>query len=178
MVVFLLIAVLLVLTALLLLLVLVFVLILVVAAATAAVFVVVDQTLGVGVVVFGLLIRGVQPQRLLVAFERFLVFLLLELRVSEVVEGLGALAVRAQRIGRRLPHGLLGLVEPFGLVERVSEVVTGLERFGCGLQSPLVTLDALFVIALVVLPVAAAHLAAFGHVLCRSAEGGKEKYDI
>ena len=178
MVVFLLIAVLLVLTALLLLLVLVFVLILVVAAATAAVFVVVDQTLGVGIVVFGLLIRGVQPQRLLVAFERFLVFLLLELRVSEVVEGLGALVVRAQRIGRRLPHGLLGLVEPFGLVERVSEVVTGLERFGCGLQSPLVTLDALFVIALVVLPVAAAHLAAFGHVLRRSAEGGKEKYDI
>ena len=177
MVVFLLIAVLLVLTALLLLLVLVFVLILVVTAATAAVLVV-DQTLGVGIVVFGLLIRGIQPQRLLVAFERFLVFLLLELRVSEVVESLGALVVRAQRIGRRLPHGLLGLVEPFGLVERVSEVVTGLERFGCGLQSPLVTLDALFVIALVVLPVAAAHLAAFGHVLRRSAEGGKEKYDI
>ena len=100
-VVFLLIAVLPVLTA-LLLLVLVFVLILVVTAATAAVLVVVDQTLGVGVVVFGLLIRGIQPQRLLVAFERFLVFLLLELRVSEVVEGLGALVVRAQRIGRRM----------------------------------------------------------------------------
>ena len=98
-VVFLLIAVLPVLTALLLL---VLVLILVVAAATAAVLVVVDQTLGVGVVVFGLLIRGIQPQRLLVAFERFLVFLLLELRVSEVVEGLGALVVRAQRIACRM----------------------------------------------------------------------------
>ena len=50
---------------LLLILVLVFVLVLVVVAATAAVLVVVYQALGVGVVVLGLLVGRVQPQRLL-----------------------------------------------------------------------------------------------------------------
>ena len=58
---------------LLLILVLVFVLVLVVPA-TAAVLVVVYQALGVGVVVLGLLVGSVQPQRLFVAFERLLVF--------------------------------------------------------------------------------------------------------
>ena len=67
---------------LLLILVLVFVLVLVVVAATAAVLVVVYQALGVGVVVLGLLVGRVQPQRLFVAFERLLVFLLLELGVA------------------------------------------------------------------------------------------------
>lgn len=84
-VVLLLVAVLFVLSAalLLLILVLVFVLVLVVVAATA-VLVVVYQALGVGVVVLGLLVGRVQPQRLFVAFERLLVFLLLELGVAQV----------------------------------------------------------------------------------------------
>lgn len=86
---------------LLLILVLVFVLVLVVAA-TAAVLVVVYQALGVGVVVLGLLVGRVQPQRLFVAFERLLVFLLLELGVAQVVERFGTLPIRTQRVGRGL----------------------------------------------------------------------------
>ena len=171
-----LIGVLLTLIVLVLILVLVLVLVLVlISAATAAVLVLVEQPLGVGVVVLGLHVRGVQAQRLLVAFERLLILLLLELRVSEVVERFGALRVRAQRVRRGLLHGLLGTVEPFGLVEGVSEVVDRFELSRSRLQGLLVTAGRLLVVALVVLPVAFAHQRAFGQLLGLRPGGGKEK---
>ena len=114
-------------------------------------------------------------QRLLVAFERFLILLLLELRVSEVVERFGALRVRAQRVRRGLLHGLLGTVEPFGLVEGVSEVVDRFELSRSRLQGLLVTAGRLLVVAFVVLPVAFAHQRAFGQLLGLHPGGGKEK---
>ena len=171
-----LIGVLLTLIVLVLILVLVLVLVLVlISAATAAVLVLVEQPLGVGVVVLGLHVRGVQAQRLLVAFERLLILLLLELRVAEVVERFGALRVRAQRVRRGLLHGLLGTVEPFGLVEGVSEVVDRFELSRSRLQGLLVMAGRLLVVALVVLPVAFAHQRAFGQLLGLRPGGGKEK---
>ena len=161
-----------------LILVLVFVLVLLVVAATAAtVLVLVEQPLGVGVVVLGLHVRGVQAQRLLVAFERLLVFLLLELGVAEVVERFGPLRVRAQRVRRGLLHGLLGTVEPFGLVEGVAEVVDRLELPRSRLQGLLVAADRLLVVAFVVLPVAFAHQRAFGQLLGLRSGGGKKEQD-
>ena len=160
-----------------LVLVLIFVLILVVVAASAAVLVLVEQTLCVGVVVFGLHVRGVQTQRLLVAFERLLVLLLFELGVSEVVERFGAFRVRAQRVGRGLLHGLLGAVEPLGLVESVPEVVSRLELSCNGLQGLLVAAYRLLVVALVVLPGAFAHQRTLGHLLGLSPGRCKEKQE-
>ena len=68
-----------------------------------------EQALGVGVVVLRLSIRRIQTQRLLVAFERLAVFLLAELRIAQIEERLGPLVIAAQRVGRRSPHGLLGI---------------------------------------------------------------------
>ena len=93
---------------LLVLLVLILVLVLLVVAA-ASVLILIQQPFLVGVVVLGLHVRGVEPQRLLVTFKGLLVLLLLELGVSEVVEGFGTLRVGAQRIGRSLHHGLFRL---------------------------------------------------------------------
>ena len=95
------------------------ILILLVVSASALV-VLVEQLLGVGVVVFGLHVVGVQPQRLSVAFERLLVLLLLEPRIAQVVPGLGPFGIRTQRVGRGLHHRLLGAVVHLGLVEGVA----------------------------------------------------------
>ena len=91
---------------------------------------------------------------MLVAFERLLVLLLLELCVAQIVIGFGQLRLRTQRVGGGLPEGLFGAVEAFGLVEGVAEVVGGLELPRDGFERLLVTADRLLVIALGVLPVA------------------------
>lgn len=143
------------------------ILILLVISATAALVVLVEQPLGVGVVVFGLHVVGVQPQRLAVAFECFLVLLLLEPRIAQVVPGLGPFGIRTQRVGRGLHHRLLGAVVHLGLVEGVAQVVGRLELSRGERQGRPVALDRLLVVALVVLARALAHLRAFGHALCR-----------
>ena len=158
---------------LILILILILILVLLVVAASA-VLVLVEQPLGVGVVVLGLHVGRVQPQRLLVAFERLLVLLLLELRVAQIVIGFGQLRLRTQRVGGGLPEGLFGAVEAFGLVEGVAEVVGGLELPRDGFERLLVTADRLLVIALGVLPVAFADQRTFGHLL-RSGRGGREQ---
>lgn len=158
--------VLILLSLLILVLLVLLVLILLIVTATAALIVLVEQPLGVGVVVFGLHVVGVQPQRLAVAFECLLVLLLLEPRIAQVVPRLGPFGIRTQRVGRGLHHRLLGAVVHLGLVEGIAQVVGRLELSRDERQGRFVALDGLLVVALVVFARALAHLCAFGHALC------------
>ena len=108
----------------LLLLVLVLILILVlilVVIATAILLLVLQELLRVGVVVLGLHVRGIQQERVFIALQRLLEFLLLELGIAEVVEGHGTLLLGSQRIGhrthQRLLRGLITLHLILGIAE-------------------------------------------------------------
>ena len=125
----------------------------------------VEQPFGVGVIVFGLLVGGVEAKRLLVAFERFPVLLLFEPGVPEVIERLGPLVVGAERVGCGRGERLRRLVIGLGAVERPAQIVCRLEVARRRFECLFVAADALEVLAFVELPVALAHQSSFGVVL-------------
>ena len=101
-----------------------------------------------------------------------------ELRVAQVVEGLGPLVVGAQRVGRGAREGLLRLVEALGAAQGIAQIVGRLERAGGGLQRPLVALDGARIVAAGVGAVAPAHEPPFGQLLGARLGGDEEQQDI
>ena len=158
-----------VLLVLVLILVLVFVLILV--------LLFLQQSLGVGVVVLGLLVGRIHPQGVLVAFERFRVFFLFELGVAEVVESLGPFLVGAGGVCGDAFERLGRLLVFFGTVEGAPQVVGGLEVFGGRFERLRVAFDAAVVPLLREIPVALAHEAALGVFLGRGAADSEQQGD-
>ena len=155
----------------LVLIVLVIFIVLVVFVVLILLVLIVEQFLDVGVVEFGLRIVGVQAQRVLVAFERFGVFLLPELRVAQIVEGLRTIDGRCQRIGGGLLLYLCRLVVHLLPVKGVAQVVLRFERRRVGAQRTHVASGGVLIVALFVGAVALAHLPAFGVLLCRGVDG-------
>ena len=155
----------------LVLIVLVIFIVLVVFVVLILLVLIVEQFLDVGVVEFGLRIVGVQAQRVLVAFERFGVFLLPELRVAQIVEGLRTIDGRCQRIGGGLLLYLCRLVVHLLPVKGVAQVVLRFERRGVGAQRTHVASGGVLIVALFVGAVALAHLPAFGVLLRRGVDG-------
>ena len=86
------------------------VLILLILTAAPIVLLVVQQTFRIGVIILGLHVRRIETQGLFVAFERFLVLLLPELRIAKIEKCFGTFRLGAERIGCRLPQGLLCLL--------------------------------------------------------------------
>ena len=167
--------------------ILVFVLILILTAAVLLVLVLVfvlilvllflQQSLGVGVVVLGLLVGRIHPQGVLVAFERLRVFFLLELGVAQVVESLGPFLVGAGGVCGDAFEGLGRLFVFFGAVEGAPQVVGGLEVFGGRFERLRVSFDAAVVPLLREIPVALAHEAALGVFLGRGAADSEQQGD-
>ena len=155
----------------LVLIVLVIFIVLVVFVVLILLVLIVEQFLDVGVVELGLRIVGVQAQRVLVAFERFGVFLLPELRVAQIVEGLRTIDGRCQRIGGGLLLYLCRLVVHLLPVKGVAQVVLRFERRGVGAQRTHVASGGVLIVALFVGAVALAHLPAFGVLLRRGVDG-------
>ena len=113
-----------------------------------------QQSLGVGVVVLGLLVGRIHPQGVLVAFERLRVFFLLELGVAQVVESLGPFLVGAGGVCGDAFERLGRLFVFFGAVKGASQVVGGLEVFGGRFERLRVSFDAAVVPLLREIPVA------------------------
>lgn len=136
-----------------------------------------QQSLGVGVVVLGLLVGRIHPQGVLVAFERFRVFFLFELGVAEVVESLGPFLVGAGGVcGDAFEH-LGRLLVFFGTVEGAPQVVGGLEVFGGPLRAPACSVRCCGRTAPSRIPVALAHEAALGVFLGRGAADSEQQGD-
>ena len=103
--------------------------------------------------------------------ERFGVFLLLELRVAQIVESLCPIEGCRQRIGGGLLQHLCRLIVHLLPVEGVSQVVVRFERRRVGAQCAHVTSCSVLIVPLFVGAIALAHLPALGILLRRSVDG-------